>query len=544
MSDSFFGFDAKLPAALEEERRFGNGNGGGRQRPKVMPRKRRPQQPQQGGLGGARAAPAAGHSHDRSARGPHRHQRGMEEGASRTAQHAANPANAYSGTLDETFDELNDETFGDSLGGSSGNDFDFAGSTYRAAMAFEDEQRRMGHFRQQTPTRSRSGTPGAPPGLSQPMHAPAEAVVSGGHVHGVYQDFLKSTGGSRFTMNEILVEDYQDLMGGTGAEKRPAYAALWDDTPAERTATKSATPGPSHQSSVASSTPVLETCLLTSDANGQSSTLMASNIWGTAYEVAQRHSEPPVAISNEHFANHGVGQQTASLPGGVPLQPQSWGTPSMPAGLPPNMQTSAHVMPQTAAQRPLSLQEIEAELLRSAQGASPHVMAGLPPTASLISSGIPPGGIPPVQQPVQQPDLAMASMARTPLSVAELEAAMKQHSIQSAETATTPTQTPGVDPEVAERHRRIRETKLAAMAKYNGLMTQGDKEYIHKVQIAQLVNQDPTADDFYCPASAPEVATRELVSGRNGRRETGMQRMQQQIQRIVSDAKKRPKTTQ
>jgi DNA topoisomerase 2-associated protein PAT1 len=84
-------------------------------------------------------------------------------------------------------------------------------------------------------------------------------------------------------------------------------------------------------------------------------------------------------------------------------------------------------------------------------------------------------------------------------------------------------------------------------------MTQGDKEYVHKVQIAQLVHQDPSADDFYCrmytavrgraAATAPEIASRDRGSGRN-RRETGIQRMQQQIQRIVNDAKKRPKTTQ
>jgi DNA topoisomerase 2-associated protein PAT1 len=84
-------------------------------------------------------------------------------------------------------------------------------------------------------------------------------------------------------------------------------------------------------------------------------------------------------------------------------------------------------------------------------------------------------------------------------------------------------------------------------------MTQSEKEYIHKVQIAQLVNQDPNADDFYCrmytimhgrtAASAPEITKRDS-GGRHGRRETGMQRMQQQIQRIVNDAKKRPKATQ
>ncbi|KAI9597365.1 topoisomerase II-associated protein PAT1 [Syncephalis fuscata] len=159
------------------------------------------------------------------------------------------------------------------------------------------------------------------------------------------------------------------------------------------------------------------------------------------------------------------------------------------------------------------------------------------------------------------------STQRTTLSVTELEAAMKQSITQPATiqgnafgiaantSGPVPVNAPTsvADQMLLEQRNAIREAKLAAMAKYNGLMTQGDKEYVHKVQIAQLVHQDPSADDFYCrmytavrgraAAMAPEIASRERGTGR-GRRETGIQRMQQQIQRIVNDAKKRPKTTQ
>lgn len=89
-------------------------------------------------------------------------------------------------------------------------------------------------------------------------------------------------------------------------------------------------------------------------------------------------------------------------------------------------------------------------------------------------------------------------------------------------------------------------------------MTQGDKDFINRIQISQLVTDDPYADDFYCqvytairnrhlqqmgiPGSMmePESNDGNRRRGGNGRTE---QRMQQQVQRIVSDAKRNPKRT-
>ncbi|KAF8950079.1 hypothetical protein BGZ52_003802 [Haplosporangium bisporale] len=109
-----------------------------------------------------------------------------------------------------------------------------------------------------------------------------------------------------------------------------------------------------------------------------------------------------------------------------------------------------------------------------------------------------------------------------------------------------------------EKRRAAREAKQAETAKHNGLMTQGDKDFINRIQISQLVTDDPYADDFYCQVYTairnrhlqqmgvpggmmePESSEGNRRRGGNGRTE---QRMQQQVQRIVSDAKRNPKRT-
>lgn len=124
-----------------------------------------------------------------------------------------------------------------------------------------------------------------------------------------------------------------------------------------------------------------------------------------------------------------------------------------------------------------------------------------------------------------------------------------------------------VSPEV-ERARKARKEKLdrqsKRMAEYVGMMSQGDKEYIQKVQIAQLVGEE--GDDFYCqmylavrrllPPSSFNGSSKSQGAGnassshqgsdrRNGPGEgAGRSRMQQQIQRIVQDARARTKKSQ
>ncbi|CAG8610096.1 3557_t:CDS:10 [Ambispora leptoticha] len=114
-----------------------------------------------------------------------------------------------------------------------------------------------------------------------------------------------------------------------------------------------------------------------------------------------------------------------------------------------------------------------------------------------------------------------------------------------------------------ERKRREKQRKLADMAKYNGLMTQNDKDYINRIQISQLVTDDPYSDDFYYqiytairnrPAQ-PQMGTfSPHASGggamgherrhRNRGSESGMLKVQQQVLRIVNDVRRKPKSTQ
>ncbi|KAJ2143220.1 DNA topoisomerase 2-associated protein pat1 [Coemansia sp. RSA 678] len=130
------------------------------------------------------------------------------------------------------------------------------------------------------------------------------------------------------------------------------------------------------------------------------------------------------------------------------------------------------------------------------------------------------------------------------------------------------------DEETVARRREQRLQRQAALAKYDGMMSRRDKEYIIRIQISQLLTDDPMADDFYShmfqlsrgaaqsltqsPSAAQPMAHTQPVPqsvaaadlqgllgetprvGR-GQRSNTMARMQQQVQRIVNEARRRPK---
>ncbi|KAG8928248.1 hypothetical protein FRC02_007187 [Tulasnella sp. 418] len=54
-----------------------------------------------------------------------------------------------------------------------------------------------------------------------------------------------------------------------------------------------------------------------------------------------------------------------------------------------------------------------------------------------------------------------------------------------------------MEAEQMEEKRRRRAQKMARMARYNDLMTQSDKDFITRIQVSQLVTQDPYTEDFY-----------------------------------------------
>lgn len=112
----------------------------------------------------------------------------------------------------------------------------------------------------------------------------------------------------------------------------------------------------------------------------------------------------------------------------------------------------------------------------------------------------------------------------------------------------------------AQQEKNLRRAqKIGHMARYNGLMSNGDKNYVLKVQISQLVSEDPEADDFYYTVHSTlrgrthvqqslghfeqTYLSRPGQSNRRGHREkqNPMLKMQQQVQKIIASAKTRPK---
>jgi DNA topoisomerase 2-associated protein PAT1 len=94
-------------------------------------------------------------------------------------------------------------------------------------------------------------------------------------------------------------------------------------------------------------------------------------------------------------------------------------------------------------------------------------------------------------------------------------------------------------------------------------MTQSDKDFITRIQVSQLVTQDPYAEDFYAQVYGAILRSRlglqsqdervlKFGSGGgvglglgqqrgNNRRPSAMQRMEAQVERIVSNARLREK---
>ncbi|CAD6884028.1 unnamed protein product [Tilletia laevis] len=118
--------------------------------------------------------------------------------------------------------------------------------------------------------------------------------------------------------------------------------------------------------------------------------------------------------------------------------------------------------------------------------------------------------------------------------------------------------------ERAEVKRRMRMAKIHSMSSHNNIMTNSDKDFITRIQVSQLVTNDPYSDDFYAhiyfairgnpnrptAAAAAAAAGNGIAPAPNAkggkrktrqltRRENAMLRMQQQVQRLVENRKDR-----
>ncbi|KAH9945729.1 topoisomerase II-associated protein [Amylocystis lapponica] len=119
-----------------------------------------------------------------------------------------------------------------------------------------------------------------------------------------------------------------------------------------------------------------------------------------------------------------------------------------------------------------------------------------------------------------------------------------------------------MEAERMEEKRRRKLMKIAHMSRYNDLMTQSDKDFITRIQVSQLVTQDPYADDFYAQVYGAITRSRMGVQSQDDRvlkfgsgggvglglaqkgpvrRQSAMQRMEAQVERIVNNARLREK---
>lgn len=123
--------------------------------------------------------------------------------------------------------------------------------------------------------------------------------------------------------------------------------------------------------------------------------------------------------------------------------------------------------------------------------------------------------------------------------------------------------------EARERLQHKLAAKWAEIAPYNNLMSQGEKDFITRIQIGQLLNSsgpggehDPLKDDFYFTVfsairsrnphqkdvAAPSVGgsgnNNNEKRGERRRQHQAMQKMANQVQRIVNDARQKPKNSQ
>ncbi|KAI5795599.1 topoisomerase II-associated protein PAT1 [Geopyxis carbonaria] len=114
-----------------------------------------------------------------------------------------------------------------------------------------------------------------------------------------------------------------------------------------------------------------------------------------------------------------------------------------------------------------------------------------------------------------------------------------------------------------ESKRLKRNHKIAQLARFNGLMTPQDKNFIQRIQLQQLVSinntEDNSNEDFYYIVHSairaranPQQPLSQLAQtylfrngGRGNRRQDNhLQRMEQQVARAVAAAKARPKASQ
>ncbi|KAJ1930996.1 DNA topoisomerase 2-associated protein pat1, partial [Linderina pennispora] len=100
--------------------------------------------------------------------------------------------------------------------------------------------------------------------------------------------------------------------------------------------------------------------------------------------------------------------------------------------------------------------------------------------------------------PPMQTQAPAEPRVRRGLTLAELESQMVQRATPAPQAAQSLLRTLTAAPEVVAQRKQAREDRMAELARYDNMMTRHDKDYIVRIQISQLLTDDPAADDFYC----------------------------------------------
>ncbi|KAI7824222.1 topoisomerase II-associated protein PAT1-domain-containing protein [Kickxella alabastrina] len=79
------------------------------------------------------------------------------------------------------------------------------------------------------------------------------------------------------------------------------------------------------------------------------------------------------------------------------------------------------------------------------------------------------------------------------MTLAEVEAQIVQQRVQVQQGGRRM-----ADPEVIAQRREARLNRQMELSKYDNMMSRHDKDYIIRIQVSQLLTDDPAADDFYC----------------------------------------------
>lgn len=496
---------------------------------------------------------------------------------------------SFAGLLEED-NELNDETFGDVLGDAEplGRDFDFAGSTNR----FLGTDAASGAGLQASKSNASPwGTLNDDPLLSRASKStysiPA-ATTGGGHVEN-----NATPARSVKTLEEVEAEMRANAQPAVpaGAPTGPRPLTVEEVEAEMMRSARQAAQGP------------LTSHPMPPPAFPVAQPAISSPPPGNAPPAGMFPPGMPPAMMAMLYAQHlqqerqRLGQaQVGQLPPGV-MRPASEGPQQSPVPLPQNLQafpplgSNALPLPLRASQGDNLMTTLfpplpsQGQAMLSQQPVTTANLAQVEQQLNLLS----------INQYAQHPSLTSAHLhsllqqahkhaaARDGgenADVSELNGSEEAERRKAGEDIIKRVELRILEHERIEMMRKKKALKIASMARHNNLMSNSDKDFITRIQVSQLITDDPYADDFYFHIMAAiknarqhailaainqgqqaslvgsvQTTMQETQGGMNAgatpqngnrrptRRENAMNRMAQNVQRLVDSAKKRNANT-